>query len=147
MSQRSDRHRDPWTTAGVRRGFGPGGSETGISLIEVVVATVIATLAVLGLAYSFGTGRALIDRFAIARAALGVAQGRLETLAGTSLSDTALAFGTHGTAFVLDDQVLGQERWIVSLDSNQMRRVTAEVIWGQGSRIDTMRVTRLFSAF
>src|SRR2546426_12733052 len=38
-------------------------TEQGFSLIEAVVATVIAALAVVGLAHTFGLGRAFINRF------------------------------------------------------------------------------------
>ena len=45
------------------------GSESGFSLMEAIVATAIAVIAVLGLAYSFGQGRAMIGRYEISRAA------------------------------------------------------------------------------
>ena len=38
------------------------GAQSGFTLVEAIVATTIATIAVVGLAYSFGTGRALVNR-------------------------------------------------------------------------------------
>ena len=38
----------------------------------------IASIAVLGLAYTFGVGRGMVNRYEIARAALGGAQDPLE---------------------------------------------------------------------
>lgn len=54
--------------------------EQGFSLVEAVTATVIAVLAVLGLAYTFSVGRSQVDRYEVARAALGAAENRMERL-------------------------------------------------------------------
>src|SRR5262249_5885492 len=62
-----------------RRG-GDEASEARFTLVEALVAAIIAVLAVVGLAHTFGLGRAFINRFEVARAALGAAQERLELL-------------------------------------------------------------------
>src|SRR5689334_2363201 len=49
-------------------------NQRGLGLFEVVAGTLIATIAVLGLAYSFGVGRGMIDRYQVARAGLGEGQ-------------------------------------------------------------------------
>lgn len=131
----------------------------GFSLIEVLVATVIATVAVVGLAYTFGIGRSTIDRFETARAALATAQGRLEMLTTLSSGSPELSQGLHTADFVIGGEVRGQERWTVSwyddaadgLDPadpnpNDLRRVTVEVLWTQGALTDTVRLVRLLPA-
>src|SRR5215471_12167035 len=54
--------------------------ERGFSLIEVLVAGIVAVVAVMGLAYSFSTGRGMIDRYAAARDALAAAEQRMDRL-------------------------------------------------------------------
>jgi len=54
--------------------------ERGIGLFEVIAATLVATVAVLGLAYTFGMGRGLIDRYQVARCALGEGQLMMDSL-------------------------------------------------------------------
>lgn len=71
----------------------PGGALSGprgFSLIEVMVATIIAVIAVLGLAHTFATGRALINRYEVARDAMGAAQRELEVLGTVSLTSDSL---------------------------------------------------------
>ena len=133
--------------------------EGGFSLIEVMTASIIAVIAVVGLAYTFGMGRGFIDRFAIARAALGAARARLETLA--SLPPGSLELTTtpppHTANFVIDGTVLGTESWDVAwiddpadgvqgsgdLNGNDLKRATVTVTFRQGSAVDSVRLTRL----
>lgn len=70
----------PLLAARVVRSGRPCRPEQGFSLIEALIATVIAVIAVLGLAYTFSVGRGQVNRFEVARAALGVAESRMETL-------------------------------------------------------------------
>lgn len=126
--------------------------EAGFSLVEAIVATVIATIAVVGLAHTFGLGRSFINRFETARAALGVAQQRLEVLQAGSDPSSNLASGTlHFGPFNHGGHQIGTEEWVVSWyddpatpDSTDLKRVTVRVFWSQGTISDTVALTRLF---
>src|SRR5262245_55276546 len=88
--------------------------EAGFSLIEVMVASVIAILAFIGLAYTFSTGRGFINRFEVRRAAVAAARARLETLASDPGSpDLTITPPPHTASFVVDGKTLGQEQWTV----------------------------------
>jgi len=131
----------------------------GFSLIEVVVAALIATIAVFGLAHTFGLGRTFIDRYAIARAALGAARARLETLAAgpAGSPDLATTPPVHTAPFTVDGRAFGQEAWIVGwvddptdglqgagdLNPNDLKRVTVTVTFREGAVTDSVRLTRL----
>jgi type II secretory pathway pseudopilin PulG len=124
--------------------------EAGVSLVEVIAATLIAAIAIAGLAHSFGVGRAQIERFAVARAGLAVAEQRMEALSLCDMSHPHMALGQHDTTFVVDGQVFGDTRWWVTSEpktwtthSDQLIRVNLEVTWNQGYA-DTIRLTRLF---
>jgi len=127
--------------------------------MEVIVATVIATFAVIGLAYTFGMGRGFIDRFEVGRAALAEAQGRMEMIASRPASDTLctiLPTGQyHRSYFEVDGRTLGTELWTVSWkndpaddvpsDPNQhdLREATVTVRFEHGEMPDSIRLTRL----
>lgn len=128
--------------------------------MEVIVATIIATVAVLGLAYTFGMGRAFINRFETARAAVGAANARMETLGVLSGGSPDLAMGDHSEPFVLDGVTIGETRWTVSAYDDpadglgaadprpmDLKRITVDVIWQVGALTDTVRVERLRPAF
>jgi prepilin-type N-terminal cleavage/methylation domain-containing protein len=134
-------------------------SERGFSLMEVIVAMVIATIAVIGLAFTFGTGQGLIHRFDYARAALASAQQRMEAMAVAGPTDAGLAIGTHQSPFLLDGVPLGMQEWTVEYvddpsdgiggadadgNPNDLKRVTLEVTWQTGSMTDMVRLTRYF---
>jgi prepilin-type N-terminal cleavage/methylation domain-containing protein len=140
--------------------------ERGFSLIEVLVATVIAVVAVLGLAHSFGAGRALVDRYSTARAALAHAQGRLDSLAILAApthnpGSADLTIGTHTVVTPLAvGRTLGSQWWSVAWvddpvdgvagggDPNPQdyKRVTYYVAWNQGGIRDTVILTRTLYA-
>ncbi len=120
--------------------------------MEAIVATVIATIAVVGLAHSFGLGRSFINRFETARAALGVAQKRLEILHAKSDPLTNLATGVlHLGPFVHAGHQVGKEEWNVTWyddpatpDPQDLKLVTVRVFWGQGAITDTVTLKRLY---
>ncbi len=127
-------------------------TESGFSLVEAIVATVIATIAVVGLAHSFGLGRSFINRYETARAALGVAQRRLETLHAGSDPTVNLATGIpHLAPFDHGGHRVGSEEWNVSwyddpatTEPHDLKLVTVRVFWSQGTIPDTVTLTRLF---
>src|ERR1043165_1602662 len=85
-------------------------SQRGIGLFEVMAGTIVATLAVLGLAYSFGIGRGLIDRYAVARSAMGRA-----SLLADSLSTIAPAALSNGSRpFWVEGMQAGTESWTIT---------------------------------
>lgn len=128
----------------------PGAQPQGFSLIEVIVATLIATLVITGLAYTFGLGRGFIDRYEIARAALAEAQGRMDELA------VRASFDDDSTVdFFYQGRKVGSTVRFVNLFNDDgppatvrsLKRVVIQVTWATGSLTDTVRVDRLFPAF
>jgi type II secretory pathway pseudopilin PulG len=130
----------------------------GFTLTEVLVALLITVLAVMGLAHTFGIGRGLIDRYATARAAMGVAQSRMEVLRMESLKSLANPdldpAVTHPvTAVVLDGRVSGQETWTVEwvddpaiAGSQDYKRVRVTVSWTQAGIADSVELKSIFLA-
>jgi len=135
--------------------------ERGVGLMEVVVATVIAVIAIVALAYSFGMGRGLVNQYEVARIALAAAQHRMETLAAAELNSPDLALGpgnstaTYGPMnVVVDGSVACRESWEVepvhdpantaNPGSTDLKRVTVTVSWGRGGPNETVALTRLF---
>ena len=122
--------------------------------MEAIIGTLIAVIAILGLAHSFGVGRAMISRYEVARAALGFAQARMESLSILPAFDPALAVGISQPArdFVYQGAVVGSETWqaewydddLSDGPTDDMKRVTVSVSWGQGVDRDSIQVTRLF---
>jgi type II secretory pathway pseudopilin PulG len=85
------------------RSPGARSAQGGFSLIEALTATVIAVIAVLGLAYTFGVGRGQVARYEVARIALGEAESRIERLlllADTSPNSDSLRLGYRSPASV-----------------------------------------------
>jgi prepilin-type N-terminal cleavage/methylation domain-containing protein len=141
-----------------------GRGQRGFSLVEVMVAMVIAVIAVMGLAQTFGTGRALINRYEIARDALGAAQRELEVLGAVSLASDSLDAGTgtrlHGPFPVsLNDRKNGTVEWRSTwmddpqdnggpggdTDPHDYRKVTVVVRWNAAIP-DSVPLTRYFVA-
>lgn len=141
----------------------PARGQDGFSLIEVMVAMVIAVIAVLGLAHTFGAGRALINRYEVARDALGAAQRELDVLGAVSLTCDSLDAGAgqrlHGPFPVsLNDRIDGTVEWRSSWwddpqdngaggdpDPKDYRQVTVVVRW-QGAVPDSVALSRFFMA-
>ena len=138
-----------------------GFDSRGFSLIEVMVAAVIAVIAVVGLAFTFSAGRGLIDRYATARDALEAAERRLEVLAMKARKDPAdpdLAAGSHGPfALTLNRNPSGAEMWNVAWvddpvdgagggdpEPGDYKRVRVTVRWTQAGILDSMTLSRNF---
>jgi len=127
-------------------------NENGFTLVEAMVAAVIAVLAAVGLAYSFGLGRSFINRFEVGRAALGVAQQRLEVL--HTLPASAPEFdtdSTHYRSFYHGGSPAGLESWEVTwyndpttTRANDLKLVTVTVSWRIGALADSISLSRLF---
>ncbi len=122
--------------------------------MEVIVASIIAIIAAIGLAYSFSVGRVQIDRFEVARTALAVAQQRLDSLSVLPASASAFTIGTHPDPpipFDFEGKSLGTETWEVrwfddptTPTFNDLKRVSVNVVWTQGTVTDSVRLSRLF---
>src|SRR6185436_12783523 len=83
---------------------------------EVMAGTLVATLAVLGLAYSFGIGRGLIDRYAVARQAMGRAElvvDSLVTVAPPSLASGSQPFWVD-RSFLASPVQAGATTWTIT---------------------------------
>lgn len=116
-------------------------NQGGFSLIEALTATVVAVIAVLGLAYTFGVGSGLVNRFEVARAAMGQAESRMERL--VLLADTdpgsdslAVGYGSASAPFSIAGSSLGTTWWHVEgyddpdiPGSDNLRRVIVCVRW------------------
>jgi type II secretory pathway pseudopilin PulG len=139
--------------------------QSGFSLVEALVAAVIAVIAVVGLAYSFGQGRAMIARYEIARAALAAAQDRMETLSVTPATDSTLALGPgrtpglHGRPYIEDGKIIGTVQWTVlpyddpsdglgaaDADAYDLKEVVVTATWPGGISPGSVTLRRLFPA-
>ena len=130
--------------------------EQGFSLIEAVVATVIAVLAVLGLAYTFSLGRGMVDRFEVGRAALGDAENRMERLLllndrNPGVDSLRAGYRSPLLAFSVDGTAIGTTWWHVEAfdDPNvagneNLRRLTVAVRWNS-SVPDSVQLTQLIA--
>lgn len=130
-------------------------NERGFSLMEALTGATITVIAVLGLAYSFGVGRGLVNRYEVARAALGEAESQIEALSLTmqeSPGDPTLALGYVGTLtpFRYEGATLGTENWrVVPYDepniagSYNLKRIIVTVRWRQNAHTDSVSLERL----
>ena len=133
-------------------------SERGFSLMEAIIATAIAVIAIVGLASSFGQGRAMISRYQTSRVALAAAQGQMDMLAVTPPVDSTMALGPgntpglHAQDFVVDGRTLGTIRWVVEpfddpangTNSIDLKMVTVTVAWSGGFNPGSVSLSRLF---
>lgn len=131
--------------------------EGGFTLVEAIVATLIATVAVIGLAYTFSTGRGIVTRYELRRAALAAAQGRMEALGVAPSTSPDLTIGSlHTAPFALDGRVLGEERWTVEWrdvpadgigaadpDTFDLKLVSVEVVYSSAGVTDQVQLSRL----
>ena len=128
-------------------------NERGFSLMEALTGATISVIAVLGLAYSFGVGRGLVNRYEVARAALGEAQSQLEALQLVSRSDPTMAFGyvSPPTPFRYEGATLGTSSWrVLAYDepslpgTRNLKRVVVTVRWTSSALADSVTLERLW---
>ena len=128
-------------------------NERGFSLMEALTGATISVIAVLGLAHTFAMGRALVDRYEVARVALSEAESQLEALTLRPASDPTLAVGYASplTPFLYQGTTLGNLNWrVVAYDepnlpgTDDLKLVTMTVRWQQGSRPDSLSLDRLW---
>ncbi len=121
--------------------------------MEALTAATVAVIAVLGLAYSFGVGRGLVDRYELARAALGEAQSQLEALTLVASNDPVLALGYVAplTPFRYEGVTRGSQNWrVVAYDepnlpgTANLKRVLMTVRWQLDARQDSLTLERLW---
>jgi hypothetical protein len=139
------------------QGYGRPGPEAGFSLMEAIAATVIAVLAAMGLAYSFGIGRTNINRYEAARIAEATAQSRMEWLGDlwrTQAHSESLFVGVHpatANPLLYHGRAIGVEYWRVDpgpagLPLNAgggLLRITAVATWTMGALTDSIAYSRL----
>lgn len=136
-----------------------GLNERGLGLMEVIVATVIATVAILGLAYTIGAGRGLINRYEIARAGLAEAQRKMEHLVVLKATAPELQIPTgtsitYADPFVINSTIVGTSSYTVSWfhdpsstvsSSTDLKRVAVRVSWTAGpADSDAVTLERYF---
>jgi hypothetical protein len=128
-------------------------NERGFSLMEALTAATISVIAVLGLAYSFSVGRGMVNRYEVARAALGDAESQLEALTLLPPNDPALAMSYVAplTPFRYEGATLGSESWrVVPYDepslpgTMNLKRVIMTVRWQQDTHSDSLSLERLW---
>ena len=128
-------------------------NERGFSLVEALTAATISVIAVLGLAYSFGVGRGLVNRYEVARAALSEAESQLEALQLVARADPTMAIGyaSPPTPFQYKGSTLGSSSWrVVAYDDPtlpgtvNLKRVIVTVRWTQSAQIDSVSLERLW---
>ncbi|MBI1797095.1 MAG: prepilin-type N-terminal cleavage/methylation domain-containing protein [Candidatus Eisenbacteria bacterium] len=134
-----------------------GRDERGFTLTEVVVASVMAAIAVIGLAHAFAMGRGNLNRYQTARSGLALAQGKLETLSSLAIpghdpGNADLQVGTHTTTVTLGN-VTAIESWDISTVDDPANgpgadytRATVRVIWSTSGMPDTVSVSRILSS-
>ncbi len=135
--------------------------ERGVGLMEIIVATFIAVIAVVGLAYTIGTGRGLVSRYELARMGLAEAQRKMEELSALRPGDPQLAipagrtWATYSEPFLIRGVPGGSTSWTVEwatdpADSfpggHSLRHVTVRTSWGAGMR-DSVSLDRMFPAY
>src|SRR5262245_38896976 len=130
--------------------------QRGFSLMEALTGATISVIAVLGLAYSFGVGRGLVNRYEVARAALGEAQSQLEALqlvVARDPNDPTMAFGyaSPATPFRYEGATLGSTSWkVLAYDEPSLpgianlKRVVVTVRWTQNAHPDSVWLERLW---
>ena len=96
--------------------------ERGVGLMEVIVATIVAVVAILALAYTFGTGRGLVNRYEAARVALAAAQRRMEMLSAGPAGSADLQLGQHPAAGTVPGAGGRRDRGLRILDGRGLRR-------------------------
>jgi hypothetical protein len=136
------------------RAAGTPRGERGVGLMEIMVATVIAVIAIIALAYTFGTGSGLVGRYAGARLGLAAAQRRMEILSTLPASAAELQLGsTHSADILVDGRKVARETWTVNAWDDpadgtagdvDLKWVRVTVRFGQGAH-DTLSLTRLFA--
>lgn len=121
--------------------------------MEALTGATIAVIAVLGLAYSFGVGRGLVNRYEVARAALGEASAQLEALQLVPRSDPTMAFGyvSPPTPFRYEGATLGTSSWqVLAYDepnlpgTQNLKRVVVTVTWKSNAQTDSVSLERLW---
>jgi len=110
--------------------------ERGFSLVEVVVAILILTVGVLGLAASAGTITRLTAEGGRAGGAAAVAEARFETLRGTPCASLASGSATSGKY---------TEAWRVITESTLLRTVIVSVSYNTGRATRTVDFTSQIS--
>ncbi len=127
--------------------------QRGFSLMEALTGAIISVIAVLGLAHSFGVGRALVNRYEVARAALSEAQAQLEALTLRPSDDPTLAVGylSPPTPFRYEGVTLGTSYWRVEAydepslsGTTNLKHVVMVVRWRQSDRTDSLSLERLW---
>jgi type II secretory pathway pseudopilin PulG len=143
-------------------------TERGFSLVEVMVAGIVAIVAVMGLAFTFSTGRGMIDRYAAARDALAAAEQRMDRLSILGLKDPGNAElaalpppgKLHGPfPRPLDGNTTGTEEWTVTWvddpadnaggdpNPNDYKQVTVDVRWTSGHLQDHVELSRIILGY
>lgn len=129
-------------------------NQRGLGIAEVIASTLIAALAVIGLAYSLGVGRGLIDRYQYARNALGQVSGVLDSL--TTLNIPLATPSLVSRDFIVNGAKVGTltciTEWAddpadgtypIDPDTNDVKRVVVRAEWDRNGVHDEVALERL----
>jgi len=138
--------------------------QRGFTLIETMTASIIAVIAVLGLAFTFSVGRGMVDRFASARDGLAAAEETMERLSILGLRSPTHpdleALSPPGKLHgpfprPLNGNPTGKVQWTVTWvddsanngtgfsTTKDYKLVTVEVLWVSGTVQDRIQLSRI----
>lgn len=120
--------------------------------MEALAGAAISVIAVMGLAYSFGVGRGMVEGYEVARAALATGESQMEALKLYPDGDPALAMGyvSPATPFLYEGTQRGDLYWRVVPFSIgvpgalPMRNVMLAIRWKRDARMDSLVIQRLW---
>jgi len=119
-----------FTTSGSRHSRRqPLDNERGLTLLEVMISAIILLFVLLSMISGYALGRVNLDREEVKRRAVGLAQDRLETIRGRSITSTAawnaVVTAANDTTYTIDNTVFRVARTVV--DSPAVTAVTKPV--------------------
>jgi prepilin-type N-terminal cleavage/methylation domain-containing protein len=119
--------------------------ERGMTMVELMMALVVLSIGLLGLAAIFPAGRRFTNRDRLMTTATDLAEQKMEQLRTLSYSDPDLTIGTHPTA---SGETVGNNNrfvrwWTITQIATDLRCADVRVTWA-AVRPETARVLTYF---
>jgi len=120
-------------------------AERGMTMVEMLVALIVLSIGLLGIAAIFPSGRRFSNRDRLMTTAVDLAQQKVEQIRTLPYSDPALAIGIHPTA---SGETVGSNNqyvrwWTVTQIATDLRCADVRVTWSS-ARPETARVMTYF---